>query len=342
MNYKGILGLGILSLATVFLFVSDITLGSVQIPFIDVINAFYNPETIKESWRIIILDSRLPKALTAIVCGFALSISGLQMQTLFKNPLAGPYILGISSGAGLGVALVTIGLTFFSINLNIQLSYYMVIISAIIGASVIMGLIFLASLKVKDIMTVLILGIMLAAIINAFIGIMQYFSTASQLKTYIIWTFGSLDGVNMSQVSIMLIVTLLTAFFVFTKSKSLNLLLLGENYASSMGVKIIPLRLMIIISTGILAGGVTAFCGPVGFIGIVVPHLCRMMFKSSDHRLLIPASALMGAVFMLTSDIISHLPGSEGILPLNSVTAILGIPVIIWILLSKKSISRAF
>lgn len=338
-NFKGfVLLISVLLLA----FVLDLVLGSVNIPLREVTEILFSGNASKKSWEIIILDSRLPKALTAIISGMALSVSGLQMQTLFRNPLAGPYILGISSGGGLGVAFITIGLQLFSISAGWILSSWMVIFFSVLGSFMVLMIIFWASIRLRDIMTVLILGVMLGAVINALIGLLQYFGSATQLKSYIIWTFGSLDAVSLSQVGILFPLTVLCLVVIFAISKSLNVLLLGEAYARTMGVNIKKTRLLIILTTGILAGSITAFCGPIGFVGIVVPHLCRLLFRTSDHRILIPSSALLGASLMLISDIISHLPGSDNILPINSITSLIGIPFILWMVFRKKVISTSF
>jgi iron complex transport system permease protein len=320
----------------------DLMLGSVSIPLTEIWNMILGGVADKKSWEIIIFDSRLPKALTAITCGVALSISGLQMQTLFRNPLAGPYILGISSGAGLGVAILTMGIQLFSIPVAYALSSWMVMLFSVLGSSLVLLLIFWASLRLKDIMTVLILGVMIGAIISAIVSLLQYFGSDAQLKSFVVWTFGSLDAVSMSQVSWLTAVVVLTLIPVAYQAKSLNILLMGEAYARTMGVQVKTSRMLIILTTGVLAGSVTAFCGPIGFIGIVVPHVCRLVFNTSDHRFLIPLSAMVGALLMLISDIISHLPGSDYILPINAITAIIGIPLILWMIFTKKVISSSF
>lgn len=328
----------VLLLSIPILFVLDVLTGTVSIPFSEFIQAIKGIE-INKAHDIIIFDSRVPKAFTAIICGASLSVAGLLMQTLFRNPLAGPYILGVSSGAGLGVGIFVMGagVLGFSIGASIGLP-----IASMLGSLGILFVLFLVSLKVKDIMTLLILGIMIGAIATAFIGIIQYYTSDAQLKSFLIWTLGNLEGVSFKHLKIMLIILLVGASLSYTIIKSLNAILLGEQYAKSLGVSLIKSRLLIILITGALAGMVTAYCGPIGFIGIIIPHLCRLLFQTSDHKILIPSSMLLGASVMLLSDIISHLP-AEGIsLPINSITSIIGIPIIIWIIFNKRSISSSF
>jgi iron complex transport system permease protein len=323
------------------LFFLDILLGSVTISFTDIIKAFAdNGES--EAGRII-LKFRLPKAITALTVGIALSLSGLQMQTLFRNPMAGPYVLGISSGASLGVAFVILG---FSAQVSPDaitgLGNWTIIVASWIGAGLVMVLIMFISSRVKDIMTVLILGIMISSGISAIVSIMQYFSSETLLKAYVIWTMGSLGNLTSSQLNILLITVSAGLLLSLFSVKMLNVLLLGENYAGSLGLNVRSSRIMIFIGTSILAGSVTAFCGPVGFIGIAVPHIARVIFRTSDHKILIPGTILAGASVMLMSDIISQLPGSDRILPVNSVTALIGIPVVIWVILRNRKYSDLF
>lgn len=316
----------------------DIIFGSAYIPLNDFIDLM-SGESISRSNEIIILQSRLPKALTAILAGASISLAGLLMQTLFRNPLAGPYLLGVSSGAGLGVAILVMGATFF----GFQFAFgWTLTLAALLGSVGILFLLFLVSLKVKDIMTLLIVGIMVGSIATAIIGILQYFSSDAQLKSFLIWTLGSLEGLQADELGVLTVALLVLTALTISMNKSLNLLLLGESYAKSLGVNLIQSRLMIIFISGALAGLITAYCGPIGFVGIVVPHICRLWFRSSAHLILVPASILLGANVLLLSDIISHLP-SDGIsLPINSVTAILGIPIILWLMLSKQKISSTF
>lgn len=323
------------------LLILDIFFGSVSIKASEVIRAIFtntgsNAETI-------ILKFRLPKAITALIVGIALSLSGLQMQTIFRNPLAGPDILGISSGASLGVAFVILG---FSGHLSIDslsgLGNWILVAASWIGAGAIMILIMFISSKVKEIMTILILGIMLSSGISAIVLIMQYFSNETMLKAYVIWTMGSLGNLTYSQVNVLLISVSVGVLLSMFSTKILNALLLGENYAESIGLNIRFARAMIFACTSILAGSVTAFCGPIGFIGIAVPHITRILFKTSDHKILVPGTILTGGAVMLASDIISQLPGSDSVLPLNSVTSLIGIPIVVWVILRNRKYSGLF
>jgi len=331
---------GLLFLLVLF-FVLDILLGSVTIKISDILKIIFNHSG--SNTETIILKFRIPKAFTAMTVGIALSLSGLQMQTVFRNPLAGPYILGISSGASLGVAFVILG---FSTHLSPDsikaLGNWAIVAASWVGAGAVMILIMFISVRVRDIMIVLILGIMLSSGISAIVSIMQYFSNETMLKAYIIWTMGSLGNLTSSQLTILLIAvtagSLMSAFSV----KMLNALLLGENYAGSIGLNIKISRIIIFTGTSILAGSVTAFCGPIGFIGIAVPHIVRIIFKTSDHKILVPGTILAGGVVMLVSDIISQMPGSDKILPVNSVTALIGIPIVIWVILRNRKNSEIF
>lgn len=322
-------------------FILDIFLGSVSLRASEVIDAIFR--TTGNNSEIIILKFRLPKAITALIVGVALSLSGLQMQTVFRNPMAGPYVLGISSGASLGVAFVILGfssaVTPDSLN---NLGNWILVAAAWTGAGAVMLLIMAISSRVKDIMTILILGIMLSSGISAIVTIMQYFSSESMLKTYVIWTMGSLGNLTENQLNVLLISVSAGVLLSLFSSKMLNALLLGENYAGSIGLNVRFARGVIFICTSILAGSVTAFCGPIGFIGIAVPHITRILFKTSDHRILIPGTIVLGGAVMLLSDIISQLPGSESVLPLNAVTSLIGIPVVIWVIMRNKKYSGSF
>ncbi len=324
------------------LFLLDLFLGSVKIPFSSVITILCGKHIDNESWTLIILASRLPKATAAILCGAALSVSGLQMQTLFRNPLAGPYILGISSGAGLGVSIFVMGLSMFGISLSSFpfLANYGIIIFSFLGSFMVLLLLLAAIYRLKDIMTVLILGIMIGSIINAVISILQYFSDNQQLKTFVMWTMGSLSTISNQQILVILPLLLLALLASFIISKQLNLYLLGEDYAKSMGLNIRKFQLIVVLITAFLTGIVTAFCGPIGFIGIVVPHIARMISKTSNHLILIPMSILLGINILLMSDIISVVPNSDSILPINAITSFIGIPIIIWIIIKNKRITN--
>lgn len=319
----------------------DVFLGSVNIKASEVINAFLGKSS--AGFGTIILKFRLPKAITALTVGIALSLSGLQMQTVFRNPMAGPYVLGISSGASLGVAFVILGFSSAITPDSLSgLGNWLLVFASWIGAGTVMLLMMVISSKVKDIMTILILGIMLSSGISAIVTIMQYFSSETMLKAYVIWTMGSLGNLTSNQLQVLLISVSAGIILSLLSSKWLNAFLLGENYAASIGLNVPFARAIIFICTSILAGSVTAFCGPIGFIGIAVPHMVRILFRTSDHRILIPGTILMGGVVMLISDIISQLPGSESVLPVNAVTSLIGIPVVIWIILRNRNYSGIF
>lgn len=330
----------ILTISLLGVFVADLFWGSVHIPVKNILQSLLWGNGGKEEWTLIVLDFRLPKALTAILAGSALSISGLQMQTMFRNPLAGPYTLGISSGASLGVAFVLLGFSsVFGFHLEGIAANWVIVISAWLGAGAVLLLIFLVSLRINDIMTILILGIMFGSVSTAIVSVLQYFSNEILLKSFLVWSMGSLGNVSgthlwvlLPSVGIGLIISLLTI-------KMLNLMLLGENYARSIGLNVNLARFLIFFSTSILAGSITAFCGPIGFIGIAVPHICRMLFKTSDQKVLLFACIVVGAMLMLVSDLISQIPGNGMILPINTVTALLGIPVVIWIIFRNQRIS---
>ncbi|NOZ48396.1 MAG: iron ABC transporter permease [Chlorobi bacterium] len=315
----------------------DMVSGSVKIPVSNVINIlFHNNST---EWDSIIWKIRIPRIITAILAGMALSVSGLQMQTIFRNPLAGPFVLGISAGASLGVAITVLGFSsilpvyFFGISGN-----WLIILSAWFGSAIILVIILIVSLRVKDIMTLLIIGIMFGSATSAIVSILQYFSSENLLKSFVIWTMGSLGGVSQSQLNIMSPVIFIGIVMSLSSIKILNISLLGENYTKSMGLNLNFSRIYIFLSTSILTGTITAFCGPVGFIGIAVPHLTRMLFKTTEHSILIPGTIIIGSIIMLASDIFSQLPPSNTTLPLNSVTAIIGVPIVIWVIIRNKKL----
>lgn len=311
----------------------DLRLGSVQITFADMIRHVTGSVRLSEQQSVIMGKFRLPRLSAALMAGAALPVCGLLMQTLFRNPLAGPYVLGISSGASFGAALVVLGAGATGLVATWSLA-----LSAWIGAGSVMLLLLFVSFRIKDVMTILILGIMFSSGLAAIISIMQFFSQASALKSFVVWSMGSLGNVTGSQLKIMTwaVVPLMVGTIGF--SKVLNGLMLGEEYAATMGVRIVRTRILIFASTSILAGTITAFCGPIGFIGIAVPHVARFLINRSDHRILLPATMLTGMVVMVLSDIISQLPGTERILPINAVTSLLGIPVVVWlVIVNRKS-----
>jgi iron complex transport system permease protein len=326
----------LLGLLVVFFFFMDLIIGSVSIPFKEFLKLL-SGEEIKGSWQYIILDFRLPKAITAILAGASLSVAGLLMQTLFRNPLAGPFVLGVSSGASLGVALYIMGGTFLVSTLGLtSISNTGIILSAVIGALVVMFLVITAGAKLKNNLTLLIVGIMFGSLTSAVVSILQYFSTAENVQRFVVWTMGSLSAVSMEEIAYIAPLILVTLIICIALQKPLNTMLLGENYAKSLGTNIDNVRMLILIITGILAGVITAYTGPIAFIGIAIPHLSRNLFKTSNHNILLPSVILIGAIFMLICDIFSQLPGSSSTLPINSVSAIFGAPIVIWIIMKRN------
>lgn len=323
----------ILTILALLLFAIDMMVGSVGIAARDVWAALTGGECDPVT-RKIILDIRLMKATMAILAGAALSVSGLQMQTLFRNPLAGPYVLGVSSGASLGVALFILGAPLLGAGGGAMMTTLGTAGAAWIGAAAILVIVASVSKRIKDIMVILILGIMIDSGVSAIVQILQYLSNEEALKSFVIWTMGSLGDVTTSQLSLVAPVIVAGLAISISVIKPLNLLLLGESYARTMGLNIDRTRLLILLSTTLLAGTVTAFCGPIGFIGLAIPHVARILFSDADHRTLMPATALTGAVALLMCDIISKLLT----LPVNTITALMGIPIVIWVVIRNKNI----
>ena len=320
-------------------FLLNIILGSVQIPFKDVWHILWGDYNGNEIWQNIIWKSRVPQALTALVAGAGLSVSGLQMQTVFRNPLAGPSVLGISSGASMGVAFVVLlsgtlgGVALSKVGIMGEIA---LTISAIIGSLSIMALIVFVSQKVKGNVTLLIIGVMIGYVANAVIGVLKYFSVEEDIRAYVIWGLGSFARVSGNQMTLFVSIMLVLLPVSFLLVKTLNLVLLGDAYARNLGLNIKRARLQVITCSGVLVAIVTAYCGPIIFLGLAVPHLCRTMFRTSDHRILMPASLLMGGAMALVCNLIARMPGFEGALPVNSVTALVGAPVVISVLFNKR------
>lgn len=322
----------ILLLVGLFLFfVLNLLLGTVKIPVDAILCILLGDESQQEIWRNIILSSRVPQALTATVAGAGLAVSGLQMQTVFRNPLAGPSVLGISNGASLGVAFVVLmsgSLGGVALSRLGYLGDAAMSVAAIVGALAVMALILYVSQKVKGSVTLLIIGVMIGYLATAIIGVLKFFSAEEDVKAYVVWGLGSFARVSGDQM--MLFVLLMTGLLPLSMllSKTMNLLLLGDYYASNLGLNLRRARLLVISSSGILVAIVTAYCGPIMFIGLAVPHLCRALFQTSDHRILMPACMLTGACLALACNLVARMPGFEGALPVNSVTALIGAPVI--------------
>jgi iron complex transport system permease protein len=312
------------------LFVVDIAVGSISIPLADIASALLGHGS--EEVRSIVLDIRLVRAIVAILAGAALSISGLQMQVLFRNPLAGPYVLGVSAGASFGVALFLLGAPLMGIAISPTLQGFGTAGAAWIGAAAVLVMVVALSRRIKDIMVMLILGMMLSSGVGAVVEIMQYFSNEASLKSYVVWTMGSLGDVTSTQLAILAPVIAIGLSMAVATIKPMNILLAGERYAASMGLNIARTRIIILASTTLLAGTVTAFCGPVGFVGIAVPHIARILFRSANHRVLLPATILSGVAMMLVGDIVAKLFS----LPINTVTALMGIPIVVYIVTRRR------
>lgn len=312
------------------LFVVDIAVGSVAISFSEVVSVLLGGGA--EEVRSIVIDIRLVRAIVAVLAGAALSISGLQMQVLFRNPLAGPYVLGVSAGASFGVALFLLGAPIFGFAISPALQTLGTAGAAWIGSAVVLLLVVALSRRIKDIMVMLILGIMLSSGVGAVVEIMQYFSNEASLKSYVVWTMGSLGDVTATQLSVLAPVIVMGLGMAVATIKPMNMLLAGERYAASMGLNIKRSRNLILISTTLLAGTITAFCGPIGFVGIAVPHIARMLFRTADHRILRPATILLGVVMLLVGDILAKYFA----LPINTITALMGIPIVIYIVTRKR------
>jgi len=327
----------VLAILLVVFFLINISLGSVKIPIKEIVNILTGNQIEKQSWEYIILNYRLPKAFTAILVGSGLSISGLLMQTLFRNPLAGPFVLGISSGASLGVAILIMGSSLFAgIFSGFLLNSISIAIAATIGSFLVLLAIFIVASSIKDSMALLIIGLMFGSITTAVVSVLSYFTSKDQLQQYIFWSFGSLGNLSWNQLALLAILFVIGIIITILVLKPLNALLLGENYAQSMGIQLKKSRYLIIIATSLLAGSITAFAGPIAFIGLAVPHLTRQLFNTQNHHVLVPATILFGAILMLLCDTIAQLPTSEYSLPINAITSIIGAPVVIWLLVRKR------
>lgn len=314
-----------LAALTLFLFLLDLAVGAVAVPLGDVWAALTGGDCPRATAKII-LNIRLIKAVVALLAGAALSVSGLQMQTLFRNPLAGPYVLGISSGASLGVALVV--LAGFGSSIGIAGTAWL-------GAALVLVVIAAVGHRIKDIMVILILGMMFSSGVGAIVQILQYLSKEESLKAFVIWTMGSLGDVTFDQLAVLVPSIIAGLLLAVVTIKPLNLLLFGEEYAVTMGLNIRRSRGLLFLSTTLLAGTVTAFCGPIGFIGLAMPHVTRMLFRNSDHRVLVPGTVLSGAAVLLLCDLVSKM----FTLPINAITALLGIPIVVWVVLRNKSVT---
>ena len=328
----------LLAVLIALLFVLNILVGSVSIPADDVVRILLGDnENIKPSWQFIILQSRLPQALTALLAGSALAVSGLMLQTAFRNPLAGPSVFGINSGAGLGVALVMLWLggSFSAGSVSVT-GFVAVLAAAFVGAMAVMLLIFLFSTMVRNSVMLLIIGIMIGYISNSAVSLLNFFATDEGVRSYMVWGMGSFSGVSTQMLPWFSLVTVVALFAALLLIKPLNALMLGDRYAENLGVNLIRVRNWLLVITGLLTAIVTAFCGPVAFIGLAVPHIARLLFHTDNHRLLMPATMLTGAVVALLCNVLCFLPGTLGVIPLNAVTPIIGAPVIIYVILRGR------
>ena len=320
------------------MFFTNISLGSVTIPFKEVYTSLTGGHASKSTWEYIIINYRLPKAITAVLVGTGLSISGLLMQTLFRNPLAGPYVLGLSSGASLGVAFVILGAGFLPSFLQIiALSSYGIVLASTIGSTLVLLLVLVVSQKLRDTMAILIVGLMFGSFTTAIVSVLTYFSTAEQLQKFTFWSLGNLGNLSWKSICVLAVCVCLGLILSAASIKPLNALLLGENYAKSMGMNYNRARLIIIFATSILAGSITAFAGPIAFIGLAVPHIAKLTFHTSNHAVLFWSTLFYGAIIMLFCDVVSQMPGFDITLPINAITSIIGAPVVIWLLIRKRN-----
>ena len=317
----------------------SIGLGSVAIPIDEIIAVLLGNNSSKSSWNTIILHFRLPKAITAMLVGSGLSIAGLLMQTLFKNPLAGPFVLGISSGASLGVAILLLGSGIFGgVLATIAFSSWGLAIASSIGAGLVMLAVLVTATKVRNTMSILIIGLMFGTVTSAIISVFTFFSNADKIQQFVFWGFGSLGNLSWNEILVFFTIYIIAILNLIYIIKPLNSLLIGENYAKSLGINIKKNRNIILLITSLLTGVITAFAGPIAFIGLAVPHITKLVFKTSDHKILLPAVAILGAIILLFCDIVAQLPTSEFTLPINAVTSLIGAPVVIWLLIRKKKI----
>ncbi|WP_418264896.1 iron chelate uptake ABC transporter family permease subunit [Flavobacterium faecale] len=319
------------------MFFLNINLGSITIPFKEIHNSLSGGQASKSTWEYIIINYRLPKAITAILVGMGLSISGLLMQTLFRNPLAGPYVLGLSSGSSLGVAFVILGAGFLPPFLRtILLSSYGIVLASTLGSTIVLVAVLVVAQRLRDTMAILIVGLMFGSFTSAIVSTLTYFSTADQLQKFTFWAMGSLGNLSWQSILVLTIAVFLGLLLSLFSIKPLNALLLGENYAKSMGLNFNKTRLIIILATSILAGSITAYAGPIAFIGLAVPHIAKLIFQTSNHLILFWSTLIIGASIMLLCDVLSQMPGYETTLPINAVTSLFGAPVVIWLLVRKR------
>ena len=326
-----------LATSILLLFGLNLTTGSVQIPFADVLDILCGRFTGKESWEYIILENRLPQALTAMLCGASLSVCGLMLQTAFRNPLAGPDVFGISSGAGLGVALVmlllggTVSTSIFTVS-----GFLAILTAAFVGAIAVTALILFLSTLVRNSVLLLIVGIMVGYVSSSAVSLLNFFASEEGVKSYMVWGMGNFGGVSMNHIPLFSILCLIGIIASFLLVKPLNILLLGPQYAESLGISTRQIRNILLVVVGLLTAITTAFCGPISFIGLAIPHIARLLFRTENHQILLPGTVLSGAVIALLCNFICYLPGESGIIPLNAVTPLIGAPVIIYVIIQRR------
>jgi len=319
--------------------VLNLSLGSVYIPTEYIFTAFFSDTYINETWHYILMDYRLPKTITAILVGGGLSVSGLLMQTLFRNPLAGPFVLGISSGASLGVAFLVLGSGVLGgLGATLLSGPWAMVIASATGSFLVLLAVISAAFKIKDAMALLIIGLMFGSLTGAIVSVLSYFSRAEALQQFVFWSFGGLGHLTWTGVIILLVSVIIGLVVTIASLKSMNALLLGPQYAQSLGISLRKSTFLMVLATSILAGSITAFAGPIAFIGLAVPHLVRQIIGSPDHKIMVPSSFLWGSIIMLLCDTVAQIPFSSMTLPINAITSILGAPVVIWILLRRKNL----
>lgn len=326
-----------ISVSILLLFGLNLTTGSVQIPFTDVLDILCGRFAGKESWQYIILENRLPQALTALLCGASLSVCGLMLQTAFRNPLAGPDVFGISSGAGLGVALVmlllggTVSTSLFTVS-----GFLAILTAAFLGAITVTALILFLSTLVRNSVLLLIVGIMVGYVSSSAVSLLNFFASEEGVKSYMVWGMGNFGGVSMSHIPLFSLLCLVGITAALLLVKPLNILLLGPQYAESLGISTRRLRNLLLLIVGLLTAITTAFCGPISFIGLAIPHIARLLFRTDNHQILLPGTVLAGAAIALLCNFICFLPGEMGIIPLNAVTPLIGAPVIIYVIIQRR------
>ena len=327
----------LMSLLMVVLAATNLMVGSVRIPASDVFAILFGDDSAKPSWQYIVIQARLPQMIAAILCGAALAVSGLMLQTAFKNPLAGPSIFGISNGAGLGVALVML-LMGGQLQTGVfsATGFMAILLVAFFGAMIVTAIIFFFSTIVRNHVMLLIIGIMIGYLASSAISLLNFFATEEGVKSFMVWGMGNFGGVSMRQLPVFAVVTILGLMLALMLSKPLNALLLGERYAENLGINTRRTRNILLLATGLLTAITTAFCGPIAFIGLAVPHIARLLLRTDNHRLLMPATMITGAVVALLCNALCYLPGEHGIIPLNAITPLVGAPVIIYVILRRR------